>query len=344
MLRLREIIENKRIRVSNSNAFINKKNMKVIFSNRSYIQLLSEVYEKIQTETGGIFLGFYKDDVWYIVESIDPGPQSVFQIAYFEYDQSYVNHLINKVARIYKKNLSLLGLWHRHPGSFDVFSGTDDKTNSKYASLFHQGAISALVNIDPTFRLSVYHVSDPLCYQRIEYEVGDELFPEEILSLHGIDDYYSFINSYCDNKIESVFNLDQEFSIWKIIEDYCTKAEKIDLSQFQNELIEHGKQDEYVELILNTIDQDIEFLSNAFKLKIVLKQGLDAIVLSEYGSKNRTLNFYFIKSIDKYVINFGTLNAIYYPGVIKKWILNKYNDKNKKHIFLQLKKWLGFVE
>ncbi len=36
----------------------------------------------------------------------------------FEYDQPYVQHLINKVAAIYQERLELIGLWHRHPGSF----------------------------------------------------------------------------------------------------------------------------------------------------------------------------------------------------------------------------------
>ena len=33
--------------------------MNVIFSDRAYTALLSETKEKIETETGGIFLGFF---------------------------------------------------------------------------------------------------------------------------------------------------------------------------------------------------------------------------------------------------------------------------------------------
>ena len=67
----------------------------VVFSERAFISILVETQEKIKTETGGVFLGYRKGDIWYVIESIDPGPNSVFQTAYFEYDQAYINHLIN---------------------------------------------------------------------------------------------------------------------------------------------------------------------------------------------------------------------------------------------------------
>ena len=151
-----------------------KRKPKVIFSARAYAALLSEVLDEVRTETGGVLLGYWDDGVWQVVESVDPGPSSRFEVAYFEYDQDYVNHLINKLSRIYEKQLDLIGLWHRHPGSFDRFSATDDETNLKYASLSKHGAVSALVNIDPHFRLTVYQVTaQPLRYEKIPYEVLD---------------------------------------------------------------------------------------------------------------------------------------------------------------------------
>lgn len=157
----------------------------VVFSERAFTSILVETQEKIRTETGGVFLGYRKGDVWYVIESIDPGPNSVFQPAYFEYDQDYINHLINKVSRLYSLQLELIGLWHRHPGSYDSFSGTDDGTNTKYAELNEQGAISTLVNIDPQFRLTVYTVTLPLKYEKIKYVVGDSYIPQEMLTLRN---------------------------------------------------------------------------------------------------------------------------------------------------------------
>ena len=73
--------------------------MKVVFSNRAFASILAETTEKIKTETGGLFLGTVEDDMWYVIEAIDPGPKSIFEVAYFEYDQKYTQHLINKIAK-----------------------------------------------------------------------------------------------------------------------------------------------------------------------------------------------------------------------------------------------------
>lgn len=155
----------------------------VVFSERAFVSLLVEVEEKVFTETGGVFLGFRNDDIWYVIESVDPGPNSIFKKAYFEYDQEYINHLINKLSRIYKIQLDLIGLWHRHPGSFDRFSGTDDKTNTSFAEINGAGAISAIVNIDPVFRLTLYEVTIPLQYRRIPFVIGDSYIPNYLMEL-----------------------------------------------------------------------------------------------------------------------------------------------------------------
>lgn len=155
--------------------------MKVVFSDRAFAAIMAETTEKIKTETGGLFLGSFEDGIWYVIEAIDPGPKSIFEVAYFEYDQQYTQHLINKIANLYDKKLTLIGLWHRHPGSFDQFSSTDDGTNSKYTRMRKEGAISALVNIDPKFRLTMYHVDQPCRYSVIEYDVGNHLIPDEML-------------------------------------------------------------------------------------------------------------------------------------------------------------------
>jgi hypothetical protein len=67
----------------------------------------------------------------------------------------YVNNLAKALAIQYDVPLTLLGLWHRHPGSFDKFSSTDDGTNTLYAQLSRNGAISGLVNMDPHFRFTM---------------------------------------------------------------------------------------------------------------------------------------------------------------------------------------------
>ena len=155
--------------------------MRVIFSRVAFRAILSEVANKSGMETGGVFLGYHRDDSWYVIETIAPGPKAVFQIAYFEYDQEYIAREINNLAATYQADLTLIGLWHKHPGAYNEFSTTDDRTNSEFAKLSADGIISVLVNTDPALMVTPYHVSWPLRYNKIRYIVEDALIPERLL-------------------------------------------------------------------------------------------------------------------------------------------------------------------
>jgi len=157
--------------------------MQVIFSNRAYNAIVSEAAEKIETETGGVFLGCYENNIWYVIETIEPGPKAIFQEACFEYDQQYVEYKINKAAQKYQVELTLIGNWHKHLSSSNEFTATDNNTNSEYAKLSDNGAISILINTAPNFRMTPYHVIWPLEYVKIDYKVGNELIPERLFRL-----------------------------------------------------------------------------------------------------------------------------------------------------------------
>ena len=181
----------------------------VIISDRAYITVLMETHLKITTETGGVFLGHRKESTWYVIEAIDPGPNSIFTPSTFEYDRGYVNHLINKVKSIYVEPLDLIGLWHRHPGSFDGFSQTDDTTNAEFAKQDPSGAISALVNIDPKFRLTMYSITLPLKYEKIsDVKTGNKYIPKELIAYKSSDMMLDAINStqfFPEKKKKGVF-------------------------------------------------------------------------------------------------------------------------------------------
>ncbi|MCM1139046.1 MAG: Ig-like domain-containing protein [Muribaculum sp.] len=163
----------------------------VVFSNKAYNAIIRESFDKDPVETGGILLGHILDNgVWIVMEVLPPGINSIFQYAYFEYDEAFVNYLAQSVANQYKRPLDLLGLWHRHPGSMDVFSTTDDGTNTTFARQNPAGVISGLVNIDPNFRITMYHLDRPMGrfmgrpnYSVVDVEVGDDIIPEEYFEL-----------------------------------------------------------------------------------------------------------------------------------------------------------------
>lgn len=167
----------------------------VVFSNRAYNAIIQESFDKHPVETGGILLGHILDNgIWIVMEVLPPGINCIYEHAYFEYDATFVNSIKNTVAGQYKLPLSLLGLWHRHPGSMDVFSRTDDGINMKFALTNEKGAISGLVNIDPHFRLTMYHLEHPTgrCmgdpdYNAVNIEVGDDIIPKEYFELRYYD-------------------------------------------------------------------------------------------------------------------------------------------------------------
>jgi hypothetical protein len=175
---------------------INTLPKKIIISTGAFLSVVSEVNSYPDTETGGIFLGTIENNNWYIIESIDPGYKDGIRYqAYFEYDITYVNHLANIRNRLYDKELILLGLWHRHPGSMDTFSGPDRETNKRFADSLPNGALSALINIDPIFRITMYHVSSNLHYTTLkDIAVGDEHVPVEYLKLKDPEYYLEKLN------------------------------------------------------------------------------------------------------------------------------------------------------
>lgn len=154
---------------------------RVIFSRRAHAAIVAETHAQHPNETGGILLGHHHHGRWHVIEAIDPGPAARFSPSSFEYDTAYVTHLARKMAGIYERPLGLIGLWHRHPGSFDRFSAEDDATNRRYAEQSPDGAISCLVNLDPHFRITAYHVPADLAYRRLPISCGDQAIPRALL-------------------------------------------------------------------------------------------------------------------------------------------------------------------
>ncbi len=194
----------------------------VVFSDKAYNAIIDETFRKDPIETGGILLGhILNNGIWVVMEMIPPGIDSVHQYAYFEYDEQFVNYLAESVASKYDKKLELLGLWHRHPGSMDVFSGTDDGTNATFASLNPSGAISGLVNVDPNFRLTMRHVAAPLQYDIVDIEVGDDLIPEE----------YFKLKHYPEKGLNPAFSAEKKNAVTNIVSASEPKSETTKTTQ-----------------------------------------------------------------------------------------------------------------
>lgn len=237
--------------------------MRAVFSDRAYAAVLAETAEKITTETGGLFLGVAEKDTFYIIEAIDPGPKSIFEIAYFEYDQQYTEHLINKIANLYDHRLELIGLWHRHPGSFDVFSSTDDGTNMKYAAMREIGAISGLVNIDPSFRFTMYHVARPCRYTRIVCDIGDDKIPEAYLKLKTPERLFKIMQNrlHPERRRETVTSVSLESFMRFILPQLADEAVTEETPHFA--VIGEETRGQLIDAVVN----DLTYMADQVKIK-----------------------------------------------------------------------------
>lgn len=291
--------------------------MKVIFSQRAFAAVLAETTEKIKTETGGLFLGVVRDDTWYIVEAIDPGPESIFEVAYFEYDRRYTQHLINKIANLYDQKLELIGLWHRHPGSFDQFSSTDDGTNIKYASMRKEGAISALVNIDPVFRLTMYHV-DQLCrYRKISYKVGDDLIPKELLCYKSQDRFYDMMDAMLHGKApKKDINKDGKFKSVDSLMTYIMPI--LDEYECSDDLIRKSSEDA-TEMLTDAFIEDLDFIVTNIQTQVKAQIENNTMIIRHEGSGgDNTIKLIYDSDEDVFVLYYGDKSYTYHSSMIQK--------------------------
>lgn len=320
---------------------------KVILSERAYLAIIAETYERYRTETGGIFLGIRTPNTWYVIETLDPGPNSIFQPGYFEYDTAYVNHLSNKIARFYRESIELLGLWHRHPGSFDSFSSTDDGTNKKYASQNSDGAISALVNLDPTFRLTMYHVSNQSHtlsrpkYTKIPVDVGNQLIPERLLAVKSVQDYFPSTKPTKKGRVNdsksSRYSMGNLFSsigknIGEIFGDKQETGEPILNNTENNQLISS------LERLIEVIEPELSYLENQVDYEYQIKRNNDQIKIDMQYTGEMSIypsllqwTFWLSKDNQPLVkVNDSKVNS-YKPKIINSYISHEI-EKNSDSI------------
>ena len=177
----------------------------VVLSDRAYKSIFAETLALGNCETGGIFLGHFVNGIWYVIECIDAGLITVNTAASFQYDEKYVNHQVKKIGRLYNYPLTILGIWHRHPGSMDTFSSTDLHSISIHVSRFRVGVLSMLVNVDPKLRMTFYYCGKEHTLMKVPYDIGDHLIIKDLMSLADIGKIQENVSE--NNKINSRIEL-----------------------------------------------------------------------------------------------------------------------------------------
>lgn len=130
---------------------------RVEVSKRALTSLLAEAYANGINETGGPFFGQVEDGIWYLIETSGPGYGAYHAPARHEMNNQYVNYQYRALSRLYSKELTLTGFWHRHPGSYNQFSNLDDVVNKAYAEVIGNGTVSILLNFVPEPQLTCYY-------------------------------------------------------------------------------------------------------------------------------------------------------------------------------------------
>ena len=153
----------------------------VVLSDKAYAAIISEVLRNGQNETGGVFIGRIHRRIWYVVDMIDSGIDTSNMPAYFQWDTNYVNHAARRISEQYQYPLTILGFWHRHPGSMDFFSATDVHTIRAHLHEAANGVLSMLVNLDPELRMTFYWCHDSRIMP-VNYDHGNEYFIPEFLN------------------------------------------------------------------------------------------------------------------------------------------------------------------
>lgn len=155
-----------------------KKCREIVISDRAYTSIIAEALSRDPDETGGILLGIIDKDTWYVVEATDPGLSTFHNRVHHEMDEKYHNHVYPVISRLYENDLCLLGLWHRHPGTLNTFSGDDNRTNTSYSEAIGNGTLSFLLNFIPNAQLTCYYLDDKGTgsYYKPEVKIGDKYF------------------------------------------------------------------------------------------------------------------------------------------------------------------------
>lgn len=234
---------------------------KIFFTKKSYIQLLTEIEDYPYVETGGVLVGQRRGNVFYVFESVDPGFKADRQRSEFSRHYEYTEHLAYKVANQYEGETTVVGYYHRHPGSFDCFSGGDDVSNLEFARTFN-GIISGLINIDPDFRLSFYYISpEGKQSKAIPYEVNDQVF-EKIMIFKNSSEVISRI----------CFNEKQQFHQFHSDSFIRPKHDK-EPNQLNDDTFKVSSVVQPVEKILQKVRGEIIFLENkGYKVEVSKSQ------------------------------------------------------------------------
>lgn len=111
--------------------------------------MVSNIETLPDTETGGVLLGFFRENTIEILEAIGPGPDAILETSHAKVDMTYINYSVQQLSNIYKINVIIVGLWHKHNNNINPpFSSEDIKALRSLREYCGNDIISLLFQYD----------------------------------------------------------------------------------------------------------------------------------------------------------------------------------------------------
>lgn len=121
---------------------------RVVLSPLAWTLMISQSYLNDPNETGGALLGYRDGTTVHVTVALPSGPRSQASPVMLKYNEEFQNYVFGVITELMGQKAGLLGLWHRHPGSLDRFSGVDAVAHEQFGKVLN-GVTSLLVNLGP---------------------------------------------------------------------------------------------------------------------------------------------------------------------------------------------------
>ena len=206
-----------------------------------------------------------------------------------------------------------------------------------------EGAISALVNIDPTFRITMYQVDRPCRYKKIAHDVGDNLIPDELLKFKSPERFYSIMDSILcpsetsristDGYHKSVSLASFMSFILHYLNDYiCAEIKDCDaISVPKGEFIP-AKRETLREMLIDEVIDDITFMADTLGIETSILENdyNDLTVYQEAINKTTKLNFMFSVATHTVVLSYEDKRYTYHKGLFTESFGKAKAEREKK--------------
>lgn len=169
-----------------------------------------------------------------------------------------------------------------------------------------EGAISALVNIDPTFRLTMYHVNQPCKYSVLEYDVGNHLIPDELLKYKSPERFEKLMTGIMNDEYKNYRPSISFHGFLKVVLPYM---KRVNINESFHEV---GDNDLATNRILDELVEDTDFLANEQGIEYTISQVEQFICLSQDAIDVPVkLYFRYISEKDTVVFSYGSTCYLY---------------------------------